>query len=518
VTPLAERKGIEFTRSLPEGEAAASFDWEALEKVFANVLGNAFKFTPAGGHVRLSATRTNISGAVVLAVTVEDDGPGIPERDLPHVFERFYRAEHASTHGEPGTGLGLSLARDMVDSHGGVIQVDSAEGRGCSLTVRLPLLPPGKTIAAPPDATLHAAMFAALADEVRVAADPSVPAARECGESDDAPTILIVEDHADVRAFIGRHLGLRYRVIEAAGGEQALKAMRDRVPDLVVSDVRMQGMDGYALCRAIRADPELEFVPIVLLTAAAASEDRVVGFESGADGYLSKPFEMPELLARVAQLLASRQRLRERVARAAAAAVVYGTELPGATAEEEAPSAPPGEPAAAAPATQAASPRVSVADAALARRLREVIESRMGDEDFDVERLAEAMGMGRTLLFEKVGELTTRTPMELVFEHRLVRAAELLAAGEGGVGEIAYAVGFRSVSHFTHRFRQRFGVSPSAWKRGERGTQSGANGDGAAGEANGGGSNREANCAGEAAGASGAAPAAGGVAVARPGP
>jgi CheY-like chemotaxis protein len=280
--------------------------------------------------------------------------------------------------------------------------------------------------------------------------------------------VLVVEDHPDVRAYLGRHLRRLYRVIEAADGDQALEAMRERVPDLVVSDVAMPGANGYALCRAIRADPELEFVPIVLLTAAASSESRVAGFESGADGYLSKPFEVPELLARIAQLLALRRRLREQIARAAAAAVVYGTELPGeAEAGIAAAAAAPG-PACEQPGAHGASIRPDPSDAAFVRRLREVIESRMGEEDFEVGRLAEAMGMGRTLLFEKVGEATCRTPMELVFEHRLQRASELLIAGDGGVGEIAYAVGFRSVSHFTYRFRQRFGVSPSAWKRGER--------------------------------------------------
>jgi signal transduction histidine kinase/DNA-binding NarL/FixJ family response regulator/AraC-like DNA-binding protein/streptogramin lyase len=482
-TPLAERKRIEFSRRLPEGEAHTSFDAQALEKVFANLLGNAFKFTPSGGHVRLLASRTNISGVTVLAVSVEDDGPGIPERDLPHVFERFYRAEHPSTHGQPGTGLGLALARDLVEQHGGVIQVDSVEGRGSIFTVRLPLVPARAGAPDPaPNFAMHAATIAALADEIQVAV-PS-PVARECEECDDAPTVLVVEDHPDVRAYLGRHLGRRYRVTEAANGEQALKVMREHVPDLVVSDVAMPGMDGYALCRAVREDPELEFVPIVLLSAAAASDNRVAGFESGADGYMSKPFEVPELVARIEQLLASRRRLRERVARAAAAAVVYSTELPGETPDEGA--ALPAPPAAATPGARAA-PKVSPADAAFVRRLREVVESRMGDEDFDVERLAEAMGMGRTLLFEKVGELTDRTPMELVFEHRLGRAAELLAAGEGGVGEIAYAVGFRSVSHFTHRFRQRYGVSPSGWKRGERDASGGPNGGGATGAAPGAG-------------------------------
>jgi CheY-like chemotaxis protein len=287
-------------------------------------------------------------------------------------------------------------------------------------------------------------------------------------EREDMPTVLVVDDHPDVRAHVARHLRRQYRVAEASDGIQALDAMRARIPDLVVSDVTLPRMDGLALCQAIRSDPELEFVPVVLLTAAASSENRVAGFEGGADGYLIKPFEVRELVARIAQLLGSRRRLRERIARAAAAAIVYRADPAEPPRTAAAPfTNEPGDPRTVPPPPEPAKPE-NPADAAFVRRLREVVESRMGDEDFDVDRLAEAMGMGRTLLFQRVGELTGQTPMELVFEHRLGRAAILLAGAEGGVGEIAYAVGFRSVSHFTHRFRQRFGVSPSRWKRGER--------------------------------------------------
>jgi CheY-like chemotaxis protein len=213
----------------------------------------------------------------------------------------------------------------MVEQHGGVIQVDSVEGSGSAFTVRLPLVPQGKEVQhdAPPDFTMHAATIAAMADEIRVEAAPH----RDGTEREDAPSVLVVEDNPDVRAYLGRHLGRHYCVIEAADGDQALKAMRERPPDLVVSDVAMPELDGYALCRAIRADPELEFVPIVLLSAAAASENRVTGFESGADGYLSARGALSCWQGRPA--LASRRRLRERITRAAAAAVVYGTELPG---------------------------------------------------------------------------------------------------------------------------------------------------------------------------------------------
>jgi AraC-like DNA-binding protein len=231
----------------------------------------------------------------------------------------------------------------------------------------------------------------------------------------------------------------------------------------VVSDLAMPVMDGLALCRAVRGDPELEFVPLILLSAAAETQNRVSGLEGGADDYVTKPFEVRELLARIARMLQARRRLREHLARAAAAAAVYGS-LAGAgevgAVEPEAPATPAG--ALAPPGSTA------IVDTAFMRRIREVVESRMGEEDFGVDQLAESMGMGRTLLFQRTRDLLGRTPMELLMERRLERAAELLANAEGNVGEVAYAVGFRSVSHFTNRFRERFQVTPSAWRRGDR--------------------------------------------------
>jgi len=194
----------------------------------------------------------------------------------------------------------------------------------------------------------------------------------------------------------------------------------------------------------------------------------VSGLEGGADDYVTKPFEVSELLARIARMLQARRRLREHLARVAATAAVYGPVTPAA--ETAAPPAPAGDGSATAPerVPASASAAAAIVDTAFMRRIREVIESRMGEEDFGVEQLAESMGMGRTLLFQRTRDLLERTPMELLMSRRLERAADLLAAGEGNVGEVAYAVGFRSVSHFTNRFRERFRATPSAWRRGER--------------------------------------------------
>ena len=455
--PLARRKAITFTVDIADQPLVASFDPDALDKVIANLLGNALKFTPAGGNVGLVARVDDGAAEIV----VRDDGPGIAEQDLPHIFERFYRAERSVTRIQPGTGLGLALASDLVELHDGSLRVTSREGEGSTFTVRLALLPASAVPAsdgngaAPHDPTT----LAALAGEVHVIGD-------ETGTDDGPPpdetsaVVMVVDDHPGVRAYLVRRLGRRYRVVEAADGEKALALMRADVPDLVVSDVAMPQMDGHALVQAMRSDPELDFVPVLLLTAAAASEARLRGLEGGADDYLVKPFDPRELAARIEQALASRRRLRERVSRAAAIAAMYGA----AVAPARVPAADLA-PAPLAPRLASAAAQAAAVDKAFVRRVREVIEARMGDEEFDVDQLAEAMGMGRSLFFQRASELMDRTPMTLVFEYRLERAAQMLAAGEGQVGEVAYAVGFRSLSHFTRRFRQRYGKTPSEWRR-----------------------------------------------------
>jgi signal transduction histidine kinase len=265
--PLAERKRIAFTHRFPERALYASFDPLALEKVFANLLGNAFKFTPEGGHVEWRAAPVDDGTAIEIAV--RDDGPGIAAEDLPHIFKHFYRSERSVTRVQPGTGLGLALAHDMVEQHGGTIAVESREGEGATFTVRLPLLA---------DAAIQAngvpfdpALAASLADEIRLEprelARPAPPS-----RNVDEPLVLVVDDHPDVRAYVARQLGRHYRVAEAGDGAQALARMRETLPDLVVSDLAMPVLDGLGLVRAIRSDPELEFVPVILLTAAAEAE------------------------------------------------------------------------------------------------------------------------------------------------------------------------------------------------------------------------------------------------------
>jgi len=432
-TSPAERKGLEFAVSVPSDLPRAWIDEEQLEKVVVNLLGNAFKFTPPGGRVEMDAARDGD----VLRIRVRDTGPGIADADLPRVFERFYQSGGRGPSSQPGTGIGLALARDLVELHHGVISVRSRLGEGSTFEVRLPLGDGhlAEDEKAPPDAGPMERRLrrAAIEDRSRrivlddATATEAPPAA--AGENDDLTTVLVVEDNLEMRAYLRRHLERHYRVTEAGGGQEAMKAIASRVPDLIVSDLMMPGMDGLELCRRVKEDPELDFVPVVLLTAKASVSSRLEGLKTGADDYLAKPVDPQELLVRAENLLQARRRLMRRLAEG-------GTALP------------------------APAPESGSEDSALVRAVLEVVDRRLGDETLDVDALAREVGQSRRTLYRKLEE-EGLTPSGLILGHRLDRAAALLASGEGNVSEVAYAVGFRSVSHFSRRFRERHGTSPS---------------------------------------------------------
>lgn len=427
--PLAERQQIDFACDVPPPSVRVYLDPVHFEKVVVNLLSNAFKFTPAGGRIRLTL---RVEGAEAL-ITVQDNGAGIAFENLPFVFERFYQVDETATLSQTGTGIGLALAKELVVLHGGTISVQSSVGFGSAFTVRLPLgqehLAPNQIAASLTPESRHDLDLAWLPEgdgALETSEPPTIP---------DQTTVLIADDNADVRAYIKRHLTPRYRVLEATNGSKALALAQDVLPDLIISDVMMPEMDGYALCHALKHDTELDYVPVILLTARAAQDDKLQGLSKGADDYLTKPFSARELTARVDNLIRSRHRLRMRFSQAP---------LPPTPSPEE--------------------PVVDTDEAFLAQ-VQAAIEAHLGDETFSVERLAEAVHMSRVHLFRRLRALRNCTPTEWIFEIRLNRAQQLLDGNAGSVSEVAYAVGFKSVSHFSTRFRSRFGLSPSAYRK-----------------------------------------------------
>jgi CheY-like chemotaxis protein len=378
-----------------------------------------------------------------VTVQVKDSGPGIPADDLPYVFERFYRATGADE-SQGGTGLGLSLAHELVELHGGRIEAESEEGFGATFNVTLPL---GK-------AHFDTSQLAESAEggvsegtrtfspvkqiEIEIEQSPGEetdggdPPEEATPPEADSPTVLLIDDNADLRAYVAKHLrAASYRAVEALTGEEGLRLARDVIPDCIVSDIMMPGLDGNALCREVKSDPELDFVPLILLTARADREQKLEGLSEGADDYLTKPFDVGELVARVGNLIASRQRLRDRFQRRAE---IHPIPVEGTSRDE-----------------------------ALLERVRQVLEAHLSDADFNVDALARAISQSRSQLYRRLHDVLGQSPSEVIQQFRLERSADLLTAKAGTVSEIAYGVGFKSVSHFCRRFRARYGSSPSAY-------------------------------------------------------
>ncbi len=429
-TPLAERKRLALTFETGAESLLLYFDADQMEKVFGNLLSNALKFTPEGGAVRVTVSED--AGHAV--VRVADTGPGIAPDDRAHVFDRFYQTGESDSKLQPGTGIGLALVKELVELHGGTIALESALGRGATFVVRLPK---GKDHLAPDQVAEqepHAETNEADEDRLARYADLPEPAGGEAPDAGaDVPLVLVVDDNAELRAFVRRHLEPAYRVAEAEDGATALALARQCVPDLIVSDVMMPGMDGDALCRAVKADPEIDFVPVILLTARASMEGKLQGLEEGADDYLTKPFEMRELVMRVRNLIEQRRRLRARWAGDGAA-------------------------------LRLTAPEVTPSDEAFLRAVLEAIEEGMADETFSVARLAEAVGQSRVNLHRRLKQLSGKTPSEWIMGLRLERAAALLSGGAGSVSEVAYGVGFKSVSYFCKCFRERYDVTPARYR------------------------------------------------------
>jgi signal transduction histidine kinase/ligand-binding sensor domain-containing protein/DNA-binding response OmpR family regulator len=449
---LAEREGIAFEVRSETSEIPLDFDADALEKVFMNLLSNAFKFTPEGGRIEVVIERDGGDGDGAAVVHIADSGSGIPAADLPHVFERFYRADE-SRRARPGTGIGLSLVRELVELHGGTVAAESRAGEGTTFTVRLPLgdahlateqqaADAGEAGAdpAPGVETPHHEALAPEADEGAVEApgpDDGLATPATGGPADvpdDVTTVLVVDDSTELRAFVREHLAARYRVAEASDGAEGLALACGLLPDLVISDLMMPEMDGHELCQALRESPETDFIPIILLTARADREERIAGLEGGADDYVVKPFDMKELEARADNLIASRRRLRERY-------------LEGSPLE-----------------LRARTPDVSASDAAFIERVRSAIEANLSDGEFGVAELAQAVFVDRSHMYRRIQALFGETPTDLIRRLRIERAARLLADGSSTVAEIAYAAGFNSVSYFHRCFRTVHGVTPAAYR------------------------------------------------------
>lgn len=419
--------GLPISETHTDPEIVLYFDHEKLQKVWTNLLSNAVKFTPVAGEI---AVNIHISKEKPDFVKLEiaNTGPGIPPNKLPYVFDRFYQVDGASNRAYEGTGIGLALVKELVELHHGQVEVRSQEG-STAFSVYMPMgenyLQAGEKLISKPEILPQISPYVEQYEKKKTGIDASP-------KKGDQLEILLVEDNRDLRVFIKEILEKKYLVTEAVDGQDGLEKAQAMIPDLIISDVMMPGMDGYEMCRHIKTNKHTNHIPLILLTAKAARENKLEGLELGADDYLVKPFDQEELLIRIKNLISLRTKLQEK----------YQQEVWLKPKEVQ----------------------VSSVHQKFLEDIKQVVEREIDNDQFGVEDLGREIGMSRSQIHRKLKALTDQSASNFIRNYRLHRAAELLTKEAGNITEIAYQVGFSSQSYFSSCFQELFACSPSEYK------------------------------------------------------
>ncbi|ELR69591.1 hypothetical protein C900_04816 [Fulvivirga imtechensis AK7] len=433
---MGQSNRIQYTQNIPDESILAYFDPDKLEKIISNLLSNAFKFTESYGKVIIEAyvsssqqemqpgsSKNNAKEHGWLHIHVQDTGKGIKAHHLSKLFDRFYQADDSDTREKEGSGIGLALVKELVDLHGGTVEVESEENIGTIFKIALPI---GKKYFTEEQVSeeLHNAYEATAALTEEITEDISI----ETGEK-LLPLVLIVEDNIDLRNYVKECLGHEYTYVEAMNGAEGLKKAQKHMPDLIITDLMMPGMGGTALCKKIKSDGLLGHIPVIMLTAKSGVGEKVDGLKTGADDYITKPFNVEELKVRVKNLMEQRKMLRER----------YQKEirvLPGNV-------------------------TVNSMDEQFLKKALAVVERSMSDPDFGIDHLLDALNTSRTHLHRKLKAITGQSASEFIRTIRLKRAAQLLEKDSNVISQIGYEVGFNDHSYFTKCFKKYFNMSPS---------------------------------------------------------
>ena len=416
---MASVRAISYTFTSSIKQCTLWIDPDLLEKVFFNLLSNAFKFTPEGGSVRIELTEEEDR----VFIQVIDTGSGIQPGNLPHLFDRFYTEDRSM-----GTGIGLHLVKEYIHMHGGEIRVESEPGQRTTFTV---CLRKGKAHFEDSDlmetSVSHQAYEASRLDdsETHKMLSKTYPY-----------TILITEDDDEVRCFLERELSPHFKTRTAANGKDALRVLEEEEISLVVSDVMMPEMNGFELCRMIKSQLPFSHIPVILLTALTDERQRIFGITGGADDYIQKPFHTDYVKIKIIHLLQERRKLRERLLEK-----LRDNKL--LLSEPE---------------------KVESIDDAFLRKFAEQIEAVYADPEYNVEKLSETLGLSRGHLHRKIKELTGTSPVEFLRTYRLNKATQLLRQNAYTVSEVAYRTGFSSPAYFSKCFKAVYGVTPTEYQ------------------------------------------------------
>ncbi len=422
---LAESRKIEFTTSQNRTEAIAYYDADKIEKILINLLSNAFKFTSDGGKISLVVNYSDDFREV--EICVKDDGIGISKAKIKHIFDRFFQGDGTQQRNYEGSGIGLALVKEMVELHKGTIDVESIESEGTTFTVQLAV-----------DKNSWKNEFKNAVEETNhenlldfmLAAQPQQTMIVEQYSTDDDKILLIVEDNPDLRKYIRSVFEHDYRIFEATDGQDGIEKALAIIPDIVISDLMMPHLDGLGFCKLLKSDEKTSHIPVVMLTAKANVESRIEGFELGADDYLTKPFNREELLVRVKNLVIQRELLRQKYDKQIVD--LKPTEVILPSTEEK-----------------------------FIKKAKEIVEKHISESEFTIEQFAEEMNLTSVVLRRKIKGVTNQSATQFVRKYRLQKAANLLLNNADTVSNIAYQVGFESLSYFTKAFQEEFGKLPS---------------------------------------------------------
>lgn len=419
---LSERKHINFSFSSTVPRLEAMFDHGKIERILFNLLSNAFKFTLEGGSISVvvessAILRTDKSEWITLKVM--DSGIGIPKETLDRIYDRFFQNDSSAAILNYGTGIGLSITKEFVKMHGGTIEVESEPGNGSTFTIHIPL-----TIDTEPADALQPSM------EVEEKA-LSGKKANTKENRKELPMILLVEDSEDFRFYLNDNLQHNYTVIEAANGKEGWQKALAHHPQLIVSDISMPEVNGIDMVNKLKADKRTSHIPVILLTALTDQQQQIKGLETGANDYITKPFDLKVLNAKIKSLLELNSAMKS----------TYAKQITLNTPDV----------------------RIDSSDEVLLQEIVLFIEQNITNPQLSVEGLSKQLGMSRSTLYAKLLQIAGQTPIEYIRSYKLERAAILMEKSNMTIAEIAYQVGFTTPNYFARSFRQKFGMQPSEY-------------------------------------------------------
>lgn len=423
----AQEKEIRLVCYSEEAELLMDFDEMKLQQIIYNLLSNALKFTPKMGKIVLHTRQVEKEGQPYLQLKVSDTGSGIAADQLAHIFDQFFQTDDVKHRNYGGTGVGLSLTKELVELMDGTISVKSKLKKGTEFTILLPIRRTAKEkLTVIPIPTPAEWVNSGISNET----ETPIPATfQPLNFNENTPVVLIIEDNRDVIAYLKGILQIQYQLEFAYNGQDGIDKALDIIPDLIISDVMMPEKDGFEVCQTLKTDERSSHIPIILLTAKATYQDRLTGLQHGADAYLNKPFNKTELLIRLEKLIGLRQQIQNKLANSTSNELTIND--------------------------------LSQVDAQFLKKLQKVVEDRLSDADLGVNDLCQKVRLSRTQVYRKLKALTGKTPTQFIRSIRLQKGKEMLQKSSMNVSEVAYEVGFVDPNYFSKLFKEAFGVLPS---------------------------------------------------------